>query len=132
MVVLPPQLAVGSAITVAVPGVEIGHAACCSHSVEENSDVGYVVTCRRKKAGKPSFNHRADFFEAGHRWNIWAVVDDSISGEQRQNLVGLCPVEVIAIGMDNVGDCCLVEQAFQAFCVIHGVPIGLNVSTVSA
>lgn len=127
MMVLPPKLTVGSAILVAMPRIEIGNAARRIRSVDRYLDVGDVVACGGEKACQPTLDHRADLVQAGHRWNIWAVVDDRIGGKKRQDIFRFSPVEVIAVSMDHVGDGRFVEQALQALCVIHWVLIATRI-----
>ncbi len=76
------------------------------------------MTGCRKKIGQAARHHFMDFGSARQRRNIRSVIDNGIVGEEGQYGVVLCPIEMIAIGVDDTRDVGLVDQPLKASCVV--------------
>jgi predicted amidohydrolase YtcJ len=114
VMVLAPELALRSPVVVPVPGIEVAQAARRIRPVEADHEVRDMVARRREEVPEPGRDHRADLPGAAKGRHLRSVVHRRVRGEERQHLVRLGAVEVVAVGMDDIRDLRLVQKPLKA------------------
>ena len=102
--VATPELAVGRAVDVAVPRIDIGDRLGAVGPVEGDLDVRDVVARRREGPVEPIAIVSAIAAGADDRGRLRAVVDRRVVGEQCGDRLRLVVVEVEAVAVDQIRD----------------------------
>src|SRR5436190_4637161 len=117
--VLAPELPVGRAVDVAVPGIEVRDALGPVGAAERDPQVGDVVAGCGEGALQPDRDRGGDRSAADDGRRLRAVVDGRVLREERSDLRRLVAVEVVAVRVDEVGDGLAVDELADRRAQLH-------------
>ena len=102
--ILAPEFACLGPVLVSMPSIQITDAGCGIPIVKTDRDIGNVMACGGEQIGQTAFDHWAKFQFSRHWRHVGPVIDQCILREQADHGFGFRPVEMITIGVYQIGD----------------------------